>query len=64
MSDNIAAEHPDIEFVRPCNLCPHMKRNTLGAIRRSLETGTHEVEVDPTVAVAARRAIERMLELS
>jgi quinolinate synthase len=64
MSDNIAAEHPDIEFVRPCNLCPHMKRNTLGAIRRSLETGTHEVEVDSTVAVAARRAIERMLELS
>lgn len=64
MSDNIAAEHPDIEFVRPCNLCPHMKRNTLGAIRRALETGTHEVEVDPTVAVAARRAIERMLELS
>jgi quinolinate synthase len=41
-----------------------MKRNTLGAIRRSLETGTHEVEVDSTVAVAARRAIERMLELS
>ncbi len=64
MSDNIAADHPDIEFVRPCNLCPHMKRNTLGAIRRALETGTHEVEVDPTVAVAARRAIERMLELS
>lgn len=64
MSDNIAADHPDIEFVRPCNLCPHMKRNTLAAIRRALETGTHEVEVDPTVAVAARRAIERMLELS
>lgn len=64
MSDNIAAENPDLEFIRPCNLCPHMKRNTLAAIRRSLETGTHEVEVDPTVAVAARRAIERMLELS
>jgi len=63
MSDNIAANNPDVEMVRPCNLCPHMKRNTLGAIRRSLETGTHEVHVDPALAQPARRSIERMLEL-
>lgn len=63
MSDNIAANHPDVEMVRPCNLCPHMKRNTLATIRHSLETGTHEVTVDPAVAVPARRSIERMLEL-
>lgn len=61
MSDNIAAEHPEIEFVRPCNLCPHMKRNSLAKIRRSLETMTHEVTVDAAVAARARAAVERML---
>ncbi len=63
MSDNIAAEHPDLEFVRPCNLCPHMKRNTLGTIRAALETGRHEITIDPALAVPARRAIERMLDV-
>ena len=61
MSDNIAAAHPEIDFVRPCNLCPHMKRITLPKIRRALETMRHEVQVDPAVAAGARRAIERML---
>ena len=61
MSDNIAVRHPEIEFVRPCNLCPHMKRITLPKIRRSLETMRHEVQIDPAVAAAARRSIERML---
>jgi len=61
MSDNLAAEHPEVEFVRPCNLCPHMKRITLPKIRRSLETNTHEVTVHPSVAVRARQAVERML---
>jgi quinolinate synthase len=61
MSDNVAVAHPDIEFVRPCNLCPHMKRITLPKIRRALETLTHEVTIDPAVAIGARRAVERML---
>ncbi len=61
MSDNVAADVPDVEFVRPCNLCPHMKRIALPNIRRALETMTHEVTVDPEVAVRARRAVERML---
>lgn len=61
MSDNVAAEHPDVDFVRPCNLCPHMKRNTLTAIRRSLELGQHEITLDLTLEAPARRAIERML---
>ena len=64
MSDNIAALNPDLEFVRPCNLCPHMKRITLPKIRRALETMQHEVTIDPAVAVAARRAVERMLAIS
>ena len=61
MSDNLAAANPDLEFVRACNLCPHMKRNNLGAVRHALETMTHEVTVDPEVAVRARRAVDRML---
>jgi len=61
MSDNIAALNPGIDFVRPCNLCPHMKRITLPRIRRALETMQHEVTIDPAVAQAARRAVERML---
>lgn len=64
MSDNIAAAHPELELIRPCNLCPHMKRSTLSGIRAALESGRPEVSVDPAVAPAARRAIERMLELS
>lgn len=61
MSDNVAAEHPDVEFIRPCNLCPHMKRITLAQILHSLETMTHEVTVDPAIAARAKAAVERML---
>jgi quinolinate synthase len=50
-----------VEFIRPCNLCPHMKRITLPKIRRALETMTHEVTIDPAVAEAARRSVVRML---
>jgi quinolinate synthase len=63
MSDNVAVQHPDIEFVRPCNLCPHMKQITLSRIRRALETMTHAVEIDPAIAAPARRAVERMLQV-
>ena len=63
MSDNIAALNPGIDFVRPCNLCPHMKRITLPKIRRSLETMQHEVTIDPAIAAPARRAVERMLAI-
>jgi len=61
MSDNVAVEYPDVEFVRPCNLCPHMKRITLPKILHSLETMTVEVTVDPAIAARARAAVERML---
>lgn len=61
MSDNVAAEYPDVQFVRPCNLCPHMKRITLPKILQALETGTFAVTVDPATAKRARRAVERML---
>jgi quinolinate synthase len=61
MSDNVAVGHPDVEFIRPCNLCPHMKRITLGNIREALEQNRHVVTIDPVLAVAARRAVEKML---
>jgi quinolinate synthase len=61
MADNVALECPDVEFVRPCNLCPHMKRITLTGIRHSLETMTHEVLVPPEMADRARRSVEAML---
>jgi quinolinate synthase len=61
MSDNVAVECPDVEFVRPCQLCPHMKRITLPKILRSLEHLVEEVTVEPRIAARARLAVERML---
>jgi quinolinate synthase len=61
MSDNVAVAHPDVEFIRPCNLCPHMKRITLGNIREALEQNRHVVTIDPALAGRARRAVEKML---
>jgi quinolinate synthase len=63
MSDNVAVEFPETEFVRPCNLCPHMKRITLPGILRALQDMEHRVEVGPDVAERARSAVERMLEV-
>jgi quinolinate synthase len=63
MGDNIAGAHPEVEFLRPCGLCPHMKRISLPAIRRALETMTTAIEIDPAVATSARRSVERMTAL-
>jgi quinolinate synthase len=64
MSDNVAVEAPKVEFVRPCNLCPHMKRITLPKILESLVFLKEEVTIDPAVAARARRAVERMINLN
>jgi quinolinate synthase len=61
MSDNVAVEFPDVEFVRPCALCPHMKRISLPKILWSLENLQHEVTIDPAIADRARLAVDRML---
>lgn len=61
MSDNVAAASPDTEFVRPCNLCPHMKTVTLASILDSLQTLEPRVEIAPALADRARRSVERML---
>ncbi len=63
MSDNVAAEIPEVDFIRPCNLCPHMKRITLAKIRDALENDRYEVIVDPQIAERALRPIERMLAI-
>jgi len=61
MSDNVAVENPQTQFIRPCNLCPHMKRISLNGILHSLQTMTHEVIVDPVIAARAKAPIDRML---
>lgn len=63
MSDNVAVENPNVEFVRPCNLCPHMKRISLTNILESLVYMREEVTVDPAIAGRARAAVERMINL-
>lgn len=63
MADNIASETPGVDYVRPCNLCPHMKRITLSKILDCLLEMRDEVTVDPQVATRARRAVERMINL-
>lgn len=63
MADNVKAELPDIEFVRPCNFCPHMKRITLPKILDSLVYMQEEVVIDPAIAARARRSVERMVNL-
>jgi len=63
MSDNVAAEFPELEFVRPCTICPHMKKITLARIVDSLEKEQYEVLVEPDIGRRARRSVERMLEV-
>lgn len=63
MADNVAVDAPETEFVRPCNLCPHMKRITLENIYEALSLDRHEVTVDPAIADRARAAVQRMIDL-
>ena len=64
MSDNVAVSNPRVEFVRPCNLCPHMKKITLANILDALLYHREEIIVDEALIPPARRAIEKMIELS
>ena len=64
MSDNVSIENPNVEFVRPCNLCPHMKRISLVKVLESLMLNIHEVKIDQEILEKARLPIERMLQFS
>jgi quinolinate synthase len=63
MADNVACDAPETEFVRPCNLCPHMKRITLENIYDALLHDRYEVRVDAAIAERARRSVQRMIDL-
>src|SRR3546814_12392566 len=61
MADNLRNRFPQVEFIKPCNLCPHMKRITLPNIHAALRDLRHEVHVPAEVAARARLALDRML---
>jgi quinolinate synthase len=63
MSDNVQSDNPNIEFIRPCNLCPYMKKITLQKILDCLENETNEIIIDAKMAKAARRSVQRMTEI-
>ncbi|MEP2530706.1 quinolinate synthase NadA [Shimia sp.] len=64
MASNIADELPEVDFVGPCNMCPYMKKITLEKILYVLHTMDGQVEVDPQIAVKARRSVQAMIDLS
>jgi quinolinate synthase len=63
MSDNVQEAHPELDFVKPCTLCPHMKKITLEKTLASVRDLQHEVDVPEDVRQNALRAVERMLEV-
>ena len=63
MSDNVAIDNPNVEMIKPCNLCPYMKKITLQGIYNSLTNGTDEVKLTDTVMDKARLSIKRMIEV-
>jgi quinolinate synthase len=63
MSDNVQIDNPDVEFIRPCNLCPHMKRITLPKILNCLENESNELVMDDQTIAKARKSVERMAEI-
>ena len=63
MSDNVQADNPNVEFIKPCNLCPYMKKITLGKILDCLENETNEIFIEEKIAKAARQSVKRMTEI-
>ena len=63
MSDNVQADNPNVEFIKPCNLCPYMKKITLRKILDCLENETNEIFIEQKIANAARQSVQRMTEI-
>ena len=63
MSDNVQADNPNVEFIKPCNLCPYMKKITLQKILVCLENETNEIFIEKKIAKAARQSVQRMAEI-
>jgi len=63
MSDNVQADNPNVEFIKPCNLCPYMKKINLQKILDCLENETNEIFIEEKMAKAARQSVQRMTEI-
>ena len=63
MSDNVQVDNPKVEFIRPCNLCPHMKKITLPKVLECLENETNEIIMDSITIEKARNSVERMVKI-
>ena len=63
MSDNVSIENPNVDFVRPCNLCPHMKQITLENILESLWNKQYEINIDKDTAERALQSVNNMIKL-
>jgi len=63
MSDNVQVDNPNVKFIRPCNLCPHMKKITLPKILACLENETNEIIMDSIIIKKARKSEERMVKI-
>ena len=63
MSDNVQVDNPNVKFIRPCNLCPHMKRITLPKILDCLKNETNEILMSDETIEKAKRSVERMAEI-
>ena len=60
MSDNVQIENPNVKFIKPCNLCPHMKKITLPKILDCLENETNEIIISNETIEKAKQSVERM----
>jgi len=60
MSDNVQIENPNVQFIKPCNLCPHMKKITLNKIFDCLKNETNEIKIGNNIAAMARKSVQRM----
>ena len=63
MSDNVQVDNPNVQFIKPCNLCPHMKTITLPKILDCLEKETNEILIPEVISRRARKAVERMIAI-
>ena len=63
MSDNVQVENPNVQFIRPCNLCPHMKRISLNKIFDCLKNESNEIKISHNIAAMARKSVQRMAEI-
>ncbi|HEY0144385.1 MAG TPA: quinolinate synthase NadA [Thermoanaerobaculia bacterium] len=62
LSDRLAMEVPDKQFIKGCKLCAFMKVSTLEDVRDSLKYIRYEIDVPEEVRVPAERALRRMFE--